>query len=187
MRTWLVVRQRGARSTPRRRPRLDRTNTVRSRRHELQKVLSATLVTVARGPCAFRPARYRSTAHGARAPRSADLTWLCCGPTAQRGARSSPRCRPGLDCNNTATGRWHELRKFFFIAFEHRGARPARFLPRGVSADRPRSTRAAQCGLDVVVLWPNAGRAPPPPPHGVGRGSTAPTPRQIGDTVLERL
>ena len=43
---------------------------------------------------------------------------------------------------------------------------PHIFPPRGVSADRPRNMRAAQCGLGVVVLWANTGRAPPTPPAG---------------------
>ena len=51
-------------------------------------------------------------------------------------------------------------------ALESRGARPARFLTREASADRPRSTRASQHGLGLVVLWANAGRAPPH--HAVG-------------------
>ena len=79
------------------------------------------------------------------------------------GARFSPRRRPGLNCTNTATGRWNGLRNALSTAFESRGARPARFSQGGVSTDRPRSTRSAQCGLGLVVLWANAGRAPPAP------------------------
>ena len=48
----------------------------------------------ARSPRAFRPVGYRPTAHEARAPGSADLSWLCCGltrgallPTPSAGAR----------------------------------------------------------------------------------------------------
>ena len=47
-----------------------------------------------------------------------------------------------------------------------------------------RAAHATQCGLGVVVLWPNAGRAPP---HAVGQGSTAPTPRQVGGADLQSL
>ena len=109
-------------------------------------------------------------------------TWHGC-VEGQRRACSSPRRRPRLDRTNTATGQRHKLRTVVIIAFKLRGARPPRFSPRGVSADRSRSTRAGQCGLDLAVLWPNAGHAPP---HAVGRGSAEPTPRQVGNTVFER-
>ena len=131
---------------------------------------------MARGPRAFRPVEYRSTARRARAPRSADLAWLCCGPT--RGAllpTPSVWARPHQHRDRSAA-RASEVNVH---RVRIRGARPARFSPRGVSADRHRA-RAAQCGLGVVVLWANAGRAPP---HAVGRGSTAPTPRQVGGTA----
>ena len=68
-------------------------------------------------------------------------------------------------------------------ATENHGARPAHFLPRELSADGPRSTRAEQCGRGVVVLWANARRAAP---HAVGRGSTAPTPEQVGGSGFKK-
>ena len=76
----------------------------------------------------------------------------------QRGARSSQLLRPRLGSTNTAIDQRHGPRVAVTTRFEFHGARPARFLPRGVSADRPLSTRAAQCGLCVVVLWANEGR-----------------------------
>ena len=63
---------------------------------------------VTSGPRAVRPEEYRSTTHETCAPRSADLAWLCCGPT--RGALL-PRRRPGLDRTNTATGPRQGLQK----------------------------------------------------------------------------
>ena len=62
------------------------------------------------------------------------------------------------------------------IASECRAAQLARASPRGEPPDRPQSTCAG--GLSVVGFEANAGRTPP---HAVGRGSTSPTPRQIGD------
>ena len=75
----------------------------------------------------------------------------------QCGARCFPRLRPRRGSTNTAIDRWHGLCIAVATAFDFRGARPARFLPRAVSADRPLSTRAAQCGFCVVVLWANGG------------------------------
>ena len=46
---------------------------------------------------------------------------------------------------------------------------------------RPRGARAAQCGLGVVVVWPNALRTPP---HAGGRVSTPPKARPIGGGEL---
>ena len=109
-------------------------------------------------------------------------TWRGC-VVGQHGTRSPPRRLPALDRTYTAIGRWHRLRKFIATHFELCGARPARFPPPRVSARRPRSTRAAQCGLSVVVLWSNAGRAPP---YAIGRGATAPTPRLVAGTGFER-
>ena len=87
-------------------------------------------------------------------------TWRGCD-VGQREACSSPRRRPGLDRNNTVTGRWHRLWTDMASAFKSNGARPARLSPRGVSADRPQSERAVRSGLGVVVMLANAGRSPP--------------------------
>ena len=88
--------------------------------------------------------------------------------------RCKLRITPRPDRTNTVTGRWHRILKFIATYFESCGARPARFPPRGTSADLAQSTRAAQCGLGVVVLWANTGRALP---HAVCQRSIAPTPR----------
>ena len=95
------------------------------------------------------------------APRSADLAfWRGC-VVGQRGARSSPCRRQGLDRTNTATGRRYGMQAILVASFESRGARRARSSPREKSANRLRSTLRKERGLGVVVLWTNAGRAPP--------------------------
>ena len=195
---------------------------------------------VTSGLRAVCPVEYRPTAHEMCAPCSADLAWLCCGPTqgallprrrpgldrtntaigrgtackrlcgrrvqiswrtacaallvpwsigrpsmeysrravrtchgrvvGQRGARSSPLIRPGRGSTSTAIARRQSFRMAVATVFEFRGARPARFLSRGIPADRPLSTRATQCGLGVVVLWANEGRCRRP---SLGRTNTA--------------
>ena len=113
--------------------------------------------------------------HAHRAVR----TWRGC-VMGQRGARSSPRRRPGLDRTNTTIGRQHRLPKCIVIMFESSVARGPRAFRPAKYRSTPRRARAPrQCGLGVVALWPDAGRAPP---HAVGMGSTAPTPRQVGGT-----
>ena len=91
------------------------------------------------------PARFTSHGVSADCPRStrrAVRTWRGWVVT-QREARSSPSRRPRLYCTNTATGRRHGRRTFVTTAFGTHGTRPARSPPRGVSANRPRSTRHA--------------------------------------------
>ena len=91
---------------------------------------------------------------------------------------SSPRRRPGLDRANTATGRRHGFRVVVVIAFKSRGARRARFSPRGVSADRAQSTsRAVRTWRGCVVSQRGVRFSPRRWP-----GSTAPTTQQVGDT-----
>ena len=129
---------------------------------------------VTHGPLAFRPVEYWLTTHEARATRrSADLAWLCCGPT-QRALLSTPsaRARPH---QHRHTPEAQPSERFSAIAFKSRGARPARFLPRGVSADGPLSTRAAQAGFAWLCCGPTRDDA-------VGRGSVASTPPQADGT-----
>jgi len=138
-RTWrsCVVGQHGARSSPRRRPGLARINTTTSQRHELRAFL-----TTAFKSRAAHPARFPSRGVSADRPRSthrAAWTWRGCA-VGQRGARSSPRRRPGIDRINTAPGQRHGLREVQIAVFESRAARPARVSPRVISADCPRST-----------------------------------------------
>ena len=181
-----VVAHRRTRSSPRRRPGLDCINATTGRRHGNRKVVITVYVSregsprrAARALLALGSLGRPPTEHTCRAVR----TWRDC-VVGQRRTRSSPRRRPGLGRTNTATGRRHGFRKVVATILEPREARPARFSSCGASADRPRSTCAAQCGLGVVALWANAGSAPP---LAVGRGSAAPTPRQVGGTDFEIL
>ena len=178
-RTWrcCVVGQRNARSPQRHRPGLNRTNTATGRRHEVRKcVLVASESSGARSsgarPAGFSPRgvipdRPWSTGRAVR-------TWRGC-VVGQRRARSSPRRRPGLDRTSTATGRRHSLQQNVVIVTKHSGARSAPVSPRKLSADRRRSTHAAQYGLGVVVSW---GSLLPMPsaevrPHQLRKRSTA--------------
>ena len=90
---------------------------------------------VALGPLAFRPVEYRPTAHETCAPRSADLAWLCCGPT-QGALLSTPSAgaRPHQHRHRSAA---RPTKCYVAIALKSRGAWPARISSRGVSADRP--------------------------------------------------
>ena len=174
-RTWrgCVVDQRGTRSSPRRRPRNGRTNTATGRRHRVR-----TATVHAFNFHGARPARLSSRGDSADCPRSACAVQCGLGinvfrPNAGRAGVPLSTRRMGLGRINTATGRQHGYQKVVISAFKLRGARPARFPPRGVSADRPWSTPAAQCGLGVLAWYA--------PPHAVGRGSAAPPPRQVGE------
>ena len=131
-RTWrgCVVGQRRARFTPHRRPGLDHTNTATGRRHSTQEVLITAFGSMARVACALCPVESRPTAHRARSAQRG-LGVVVLRVVGQRGARSSPRRRPGLDRIKTATGRRYGLQEVFVAAFEFHGARRARSLPRG--------------------------------------------------------
>ena len=122
---------------------------------------------VARSPRAFRPVENQPTAYGARALASADLAWLCFGPT---WGALLPTLSAGARPHKHRERSSRRSSKPVARALESRVKRPARISHRGVSADRPRSMRRALQIWRVVVLWPNAGGAPP---HAVGGGSTA--------------
>jgi len=113
--------------------------------------------------------------------RRAVRTWRGC-IVAQRETCSSSSRRLRLDCSNTAIGRRYGLRTFVTTASGSHDAGLARFPPGGEYRSTARGARAAQCGLGVVVLWANMRRAPQ---HAIGRGSTTPTPRQVGGTGFE--
>ena len=86
-----------------------------------------------------------------KSTRRAVRAWHGC-VVGQCGARFSPRHRSEIDRTNTATSRWHGLEEVSVPAFESYGAWSARFLPRGVSTDRPRSTsRAVRTWRDCAV------------------------------------
>ena len=140
---------------------------------------------MARVARALRPVENRPTAHGARAAQRGlgDLAWLCCWPTwGALPSTPSAGAQPHQHRDRSASRPLRSL----VTSFESCGARRARSSPRGELTDHPRSTRhaARTWRLGVVVSWANAGRAPF---HAVGRGSTAPTPRQVGGTAFDRL
>ena len=83
----------------------------------------------ARGVSADRP----------RSMRRAAWTWRSC-VVAQREARFSSSRQLGLNCVITATGRQHGFVSVATTAFKSYGTRAPCISPRGVSADRPRST-----------------------------------------------
>jgi len=87
------------------------------------------------------------------APRSTNLATWRDGAVGQRGARSLPRRRPGLDRTNTAACWRHGHQERLTTAFESHGARRARSSSRGEPADHRRSTlrAAGTWQLGVVV------------------------------------
>ena len=114
-------------------------------------------------------------------------TWRGC-VVAQHGVRCSPFYRPNLNRTNTSAHQWHGLGTSTIISFEPRGARPARFSPRRVSADHPRSTcRAVRTWRGCVVGQRRALASPRRRP-GLNRINTA-TGRQRGvfKTVITAL
>ena len=88
-------------------------------------------------------------------------TWHGC-LRGQLGARTNPRRWPRLLFTDIATGRWLRLRNAVVITFSVRASRPARALPRGELADRPRSTRTLP-DFAVLSLRPTQGALHPTP------------------------
>ena len=137
-----VEGQLAARSSPRRRPRLDRTNCATGRWRRFFKLIVRALKS--RGA---RPARvsctteHHPTVRRRRAAR-ADNTWLVVVVWANsRRAPSLRRC-PRLGRTDTAASRRLRHRNTAVTAFDSRAARPPRASPREEPADRPRSTHA---------------------------------------------
>ena len=146
---------------------------------ELRKVVVSAFESHGARPA--RVSHHGVAADGPRSTRRAARTWRGC-VVGQRAARSIPtpsaEARPHQHRDRSAARRSR--------GFGHRvripWRAPARFA-RGVSADRPRSTRRAARTWRGCVVG-QRGRAPP---HAVGRGSTAPTPRQVGGRGFEGL
>ena len=95
----------------------------------------------------------------------------------QLATRSTPRRWPRLLSNDTAPGRRLLLRTVVAVSLSvpWRAAR-ARVAP-WITSRPPTDARTARCVLGAVVCAANSRRAPP---HAVGRGSSPPTPRQVG-------
>ena len=125
-RTWpgCIVGQLAACSSSRRRPRLDRTNSVTGQRLGHRRLWSARSTSVARVPRTYRTMEYRPTARRAGAAHPADLAHGC-GAGGQGAVHLFPRRRPRLACIDGATGLRRELRKFVVNAFESHDARRA--------------------------------------------------------------
>ena len=168
--------QRATRSTSRRWPRLFFTDTAPGRRLRLRNVVPPRSTAVSRDPRALRPVENRPTAHGARARWR---TWRGC-LRGQRATRSTPtplaeallhrhRARSAAAASNAV-----------ITAFIPWRAARARFAP--WRTGRPPTEHARAGGLGVVVFAANARRAPS---HAVGRGSSSPTPRQVGGCGFE--
>ena len=173
-RTWrgCLRGQRAARSIPRRWPRLFFTDTAPGRRLRLRNVVASASESVSRDPRALRPVENRPIAHGSTRAL-ADLAWLSLRPT--RGAlHPTPLAEALLHRHRARSAAAASERRDQRIRLAWRATR-ARFAPWRTS--RPPTEHAGAGGLGVVVFAANARRAPP---HAVGRGSSSPTPRQVG-------
>ena len=158
-------------STPLRWPRLFFTDTAPGRRLRLRNVMPSFRIRAA------RPARASPRGEPADRPRStralADLAWLSSRPT--RGAlHPTPLAEALLHRHRARSAAAASKRRDHSFRIPWRAAR-ARFAP--WRTGRPPTEHARAGGLGVVVFAANAGRAPP---HAVGRGSSSPTPRQVG-------
>ena len=173
-RTWrgCLHGQRGARSSPRRWNRLHFNAISPVRRRRLY-----TVVTMTSESRAAQPARASPRQNPADRPRRsralAGLAWLSARPT--RGAlHPTPLAEAPLRrhrARSAAAASKHLGHSFRVLC---RAAR-ARFAP--WRTGHPPTEHARAGGLGVVVYAANAGRAPA---HDVRRGSSSPTPPQVG-------
>ena len=124
-----------------------------------------------RGPRALRPVENPPTAH--RANALANLAWLYSQPT-RSTLHPTPLAEAPLQHNLARSVAVASNIHGYSFRIPCRAAR-ARFAP--WRTHRPPTEHARAGGLGVVVFAANAGRAPP---HAVGRGSSSPTPRQVG-------
>ena len=140
-RTWRCCLrvQRGARSTPRRWPRLFFIDTATGRRLRLRNA-----VTIAFESRGARRARASPRVEPADRPRStralADLAWSSLRPT--RGALHPTPLAEALLHRHRDRSAAAASKRAVTTAFKSRGAQRARASPRGEPADRQRSTRA---------------------------------------------
>ena len=117
---WASVRRA---PSPRRRSRLNRTNTATHRRQGAQTFLGSACVS--RGARPARVSHHGVAADRPRSTRRAERAWRGCG-AGQHAASSSPRRRSRRDRTNTATSRRQKIRSVLASAFGSHGARPAR-------------------------------------------------------------
>ena len=168
-RTWrcCLGGQRGARSTPRRSPRLLFTDTAPGRRLWLQKaVTKAFELSGARPPRALPSGESAGRSQSTRA--LADLAWLSLRPT--RGA---------LHPTSLVEALLHRHRARSAAAASECRSESCRILWRAAHArfapwktSRPPTEHVRAGGLGVVVFTANAGRAPP---RVIGRGFSSAT------------
>ena len=178
-RTWrgCLRGQRATRSTPRRWPRLFFTDTAPGRRLRLRSVVTTRSAPVARGPRALRPVE--NQADRPRSTRAlADLAWLSSRPT-RDALHPTPLAEALLHRHRARSAAAASKRRDHRVRLPWRAAR-ARFAPWRTGRRPTEHARAG--GLGVVVFAANARRAPP---HAVGRGSSSPTPRQVGGCGFE--
>ena len=132
---------------------------------------------VTRSPRAYRILKYRPTTRGA-SDAQCGLAWLCCGPT--RGAllpMPSAESQPHRLSDRSAAKASKRLDHRVRFPWRASHARAAPWY-----IGRPRGAHAAQCGLGVVVVWPNALRAPP---HAGSRVSSLTKAQPIGGGRFE--
>ena len=177
---WLLWANSRRALSPRRRTRRNRINTATGRKHDVRDFFSTAF-----GPRGAQPTRTSPCGESTdrlRGTRRAARTWNCCD-VGQRGRAPPHAASRGLSAPTPRQVGGGGLRKTL-VARSYPVAR----VPRAYRAMEKRSTglgaRAVQRGLGVVVLWANARRAPS---HTAGRGSTAPTPRQVGGTASKVL
>ena len=180
VRTWrgCSAGQRAARSSPRRRPRRDRTNTATGHRQGGAKVLTSTAE-----PCGARFAHvslYGVAADGLRSTCYPARTWHGC-VVSQRAARYIPtpsvEARPLQHRDQTAVGGSKGIDQRVQISWHVSRARIATW-----SRGR-RSTEHAPCSADLAWLGggPRRGALHP---RAVGRSSTASKLRQVSSTLF---
>ena len=181
LRTWrgCGAGQREARSSPRRRPRRDRTNTVTGHRQGGAKVFTSTAELY--GARLAHVSLYGVAADGLRSTRYTARTWHGC-VVSQRAARFVPTpsvgARPLQHRDQTAVGGSKGIDQRVQIPWRASRARIAAW-----SRGR-RSTEHAPCSADLAWLGGGQTRGALHP-HTAGRSSTASKPRQVSSTSFE--
>ena len=152
-------------------PRLFFTDSTLGQRLRLWNVeVIQPAIPVSRGPRAIRPVK-NNCPQSARA--LADLEWSFSRPT-QAALHTTPLAEALLHRYRARSAAMASKQRDHSFQTPCRAAH-VRFAP--WRAGRPPTEHARAGGLGVVVFAANAGRATP---HAVGRGSSSPTPRQVG-------
>ena len=124
------------------------------------------LILVARSPRAYRIMEYRPTANGAHAVQ--------CGLGVVVSWANARRAPPHAVSRGSTALTPRQVNGTGFQRSWSPRSNPVAYVPRAFHPVKHRQAvygaHAAQCGLGVVVLWANTGRAPP---HAAGLSSTA--------------